>query len=74
MDICLILGGHGIRLHGLLLLTVGIPAAIWHSKNEFGEQLHRLKIPSILSEFCCTSISPIFNIIGEKENLRLNFA
>lgn len=44
----------------LALLSVGIPAAICYSKNEFGEQLHRLKIPSILiGILVLTSVSPI---------------
>ena len=50
----------------LALLSVGLPAAIWHSKNEFGEQLHRLKIPSILiGILVLTSVNPILNTIGE---------
>ena len=44
----------------LALLSVGIPAAILHSKNEFGERLHRLKVPSILiGILVLTSVSPI---------------
>ena len=54
----------------LALLTVGIPAALWHSRNEFGEQLHRLKIPSILIGILVVStISPTFHgIKNENEN------
>ena len=50
----------------LALLTVGIPAALWHSRNEFGEQLHRLKIPSILIGILVIStISPTFHDIKD---------
>jgi hypothetical protein len=50
----------------LALLTVGLPAAIWHSKKEFGEQLYRLKIPSILiGILVLTSVNPIFHAIDD---------
>ena len=50
----------------LALLTVSIPAALWHSRNEFGEQLHRLKIPSILIGILVIStISPTFHDIKD---------
>ena len=50
----------------LALLSVGLPAAIWHSRTEFGEQFHRLKIPSILiGILMLTSVNPIVNTAGE---------
>ena len=50
----------------LALLSVGIPAAICHSRNEFGEQLHRLKIPSLLIGILIfTSINPIYQTVED---------
>tara|TARA_B110001452_G_scaffold82361_1_gene67339 strand:+ start:2816 stop:4711 length:1896 start_codon:yes stop_codon:yes gene_type:complete len=50
----------------LALLSVGIPAAIWHSRSEFGEQLHRLKLPSLLiGILVLTSINPIYQTVED---------
>ena len=50
----------------LALLSVGIPAAIWHSISEFGEQLQRLKIPSLLIGILIfTSIDPIYQTVED---------
>jgi hypothetical protein len=52
----------------LALLSIGIPAAIVHSNEEFGERFRRWNIPSILiGILVLTSISPIINTIEDIE-------
>ena len=50
----------------LALLSVGLPAAIWHSGNEFGERLHQVKFPSIIIIILMmTPINSIFQDIND---------
>ncbi len=52
----------------LALLCVGIPAAILHSNEEFGEHVRRWNIPSVLiGILVLTSVSPLLQIIDEYE-------
>lgn len=52
----------------LALLCVGIPAAIVHSNEEFGEHVRRWNIPSVLiGILVLTSVSPLLQIIDEYE-------
>jgi hypothetical protein len=52
----------------LALLCVGIPAAIVHSNEEFGDQIKRWKIPSLLvTVLVLTSFGPIIGTIEDME-------
>ena len=53
----------------LALLCIGIPAAIVHSNDEFGEQFRRWKAPSILiGILIVASIGPMLQYIEEGES------
>jgi hypothetical protein len=53
----------------LALLCIGIPAAILHSNNEFGESVRRWNIPSVLiGILVLTSASPLLQMIDEYES------
>jgi hypothetical protein len=53
----------------LALLCIGIPAAILHSNNEFGESVRRWNIPSVLIGIVVlTSVSPLLQMIDEYES------
>lgn len=50
------------------LLCIGLPAAIVHSKDEFGEQIRQWKLPSILIGFLIlTSLWPMIQTIEDME-------
>jgi len=50
----------------LALLSIGIPAAIVHSSNEFGEELKRWKIPSLLiGILILTAVNPVIHAVKE---------
>ena len=52
----------------LAMLSVGLPAAIWHSRSEFGKFPRHFKAPAILiSILLLTSISPVFHSIADLE-------